>query len=421
MYVPVRRYGAAVLGVLTVLGPLSLQAHAQRMPVGAMPNPGLNPNPYVNPAAGLGRFATASAINAAGGPFGTGLGGALGGFSGLGYGSLAASYANPALGYGSLLNGAGLGYGGFGGYGIYGTQWMMNPFQGYLSGAAEVTTANAKYQLVIQQAKLLRQEYIRSTLQTRKAAIEEYEYERAHWPDPEKIRQDTIRRELETARFQPPLTDVWSGRSLNALLRHLIDQQGRGAKGPAIPLSEDTLKSINLTAGDTRGNIGLLKDKGDLQWPQSLQGEVFKAPREDFNRRLKDAAQTVSLGNNPEPSTLSDLNTDVRRLSEMLDASIGALSPDEYTDASRYLRLLRDTVTALKDPKVANYFNGRWSAKSKDVATLVKYMAEQGLRFAPATPKDEPAYLALYHALAAFDAGMPPVASSGSSDNGANK
>jgi hypothetical protein len=388
------------------------------VPVGAVPNPGLNPNPYVNPAAGLGRFATASAINAAGGPFGTSLG-----FPGLGSGALAASYANPALGYGSLLNGGGLGYGGFGqagGWG-WGTQWMMNPYEGYLSGAASVTTANAQYQLTIQQAKLLRQEYIRSTLQTRRAVIEEYEYERAHWPDPEKIRQDEIRRELETARFSPPLNDVWSGRSHNALLRHLIEQQGRGAKGPTIPLNEDTLKSINLTAGDTRGNIGLLKDGSGLQWPQPLQGEAFKTAREDFNRRLKDALETVRLGNNPEPNTISDLDADVRRLNEALDGSIGLLSPDQYTEASRYLHLLRDTVTALKDPKVVNYFNGRWAAKAKDVATLVKYMSEQGLRFAPATPKDEPAYLALYHALAAFDAGMPPVTSSGGSDNGAIK
>jgi hypothetical protein len=172
-----------------------------------------------------------------------------------------------------------------------------------------------------------------------------------------------------------------------------------------------------LTAGDTRGNIGLLKDKGDLQWPQPLQGEAFQDVRQDFNRRLKDAAQTISLGNNPEPSTISDLETDWRRLNEALDANIGVLSPDQYIEARRYARLLADTVTALKDPKVVSYLNGRLSAKAKDVATLVKYMAEQGLRFAPATPKDEPAYLALYHALAAFDAAMPPVASSGSSSS----
>jgi hypothetical protein len=47
-------------------------------------------------------------------------------------------------------------------------------------------------------------------------------------------------------------------------------------------------------------------------------------------------------------------------------------------------------------------------------------MAEQGLRFAPATPKDEPAYLALYHALAAFDAGMSPVESGGGTSGNEN-
>jgi len=35
------------------------------------------------------------------------------------------------------------------------------------------------------------------------------------------------------------------------------------------------------------------------------------------------------------------------------------------------------------------------------VAEMVKFMADKGLWFAPATPGDEPAYLALYHALAA--------------------
>jgi hypothetical protein len=40
-------------------------------------------------------------------------------------------------------------------------------------------------------------------------------------------------------------------------------------------------------------------------------------------------------------------------------------------------------------------------------------MAEKGLRFAPAAPGDEPAYTALYHALAAYDAGAARVADAG--------
>ena len=35
------------------------------------------------------------------------------------------------------------------------------------------------------------------------------------------------------------------------------------------------------------------------------------------------------------------------------------------------------------------------------MAEMVKFIADKGLWFAPATPGDEPAYLALYHALAA--------------------
>src|SRR5262249_61625761 len=204
-------------------------------------------------------------------------------------------YAKSGQGYGSLVNsnagGYNPGYGGYGmaGFGFYGTQWMMNPYEGYLSGAAAVTTANAQYQLTIQQAKLERQKAIQESIKTRRAMMEQAEWEWAHRPDPEKIRQAALRRELETARVSPPLTDIWSGRSLNALLRHLIAQQGQGVRGPNVPLSEDNLKSINLTSGDTRGNVGLLKDNGNLQWPPSLNGEAYKEPREDLSRRMKQA------------------------------------------------------------------------------------------------------------------------------------
>jgi hypothetical protein len=102
----------------------------------------------------------------------------------------------------------------------------------YLQGAAAVTLANAEYQLGIQQAKLVRQEATRSALQTRRASIEQAEYERTHMPDPERIRQQQLARELDRARVSPPLTETWSGHSLNVLLYNLIVQQGQGMQGP---------------------------------------------------------------------------------------------------------------------------------------------------------------------------------------------
>jgi len=48
----------------------------------------------------------------------------------------------------------------------------------------------------------------------------------------------------------------------------------------------------------------------------------------------------------------------------------------------------------------------------------VKFMRETGLWFAAATPGDEAAYTALYHSLAAYDAGMPRPAHSSESSSG---
>jgi hypothetical protein len=64
-----------------------------------------------------------------------------------------------------------------------------------------------------------------TAFQTRRTAIEQAEYERARMADPEKIRQEQLSRELDHARVSPPLTEVWSGKSLNVLLRNAIARQ----------------------------------------------------------------------------------------------------------------------------------------------------------------------------------------------------
>jgi hypothetical protein len=451
MNVSLRWFAMVVLGVLAGSDLGRTQAQAQRVPIGVAPNPG------IAPARGLAGFATATTLAQGAGLSGFGLngfgingvggfglrglgaagfnglglaGGALGFGRGLGYGSLAASYAGSGLGYGGLggVGGAylGLGYGGLGSYysgmntaGLY--SGLSGGYQGYLSGSAAITKANAQYHTIIQQGSLLREEARRSRLQTRRAQIEEAEYERAHMPDPEKIRQQQLARALDRARVSPPLTEIWSGDSLNSLLRHLISQQGQGVKGPTMPLDEDMLKSITLTAGDTRGNVGLLKENGALQWPQPLQGEAFKDAREDLSRQMKHAVSTVQVNRAPDESTVNDLQADLKKLSDTLEASVSSLSPDQYIEARRYLRMLNNSVTALKDRNVSNLLNGNWDAKGKSVAELVKFMADKGLRFASATPGNESAYLALYHKLAAFDAGMPRVASTSENPgNGGN-
>jgi soluble cytochrome b562 len=377
-----------------------------------------NPNVYINPFAAGVRFPGAVAVGqpqpqpqvgAAGagrlayGSLAPGLGSPDGA-----YGSLSASYANPSLGYGSLMNSNynNGGYGGLTGYGMYGTQWMMNPYQGYLSGAADVTRANAEYYLTIQQAKLSREEARRSYLQTRRAAIEEAAWEREHMPDPEKLRQKAIERELARARYSPPLTEIWGAVSLNALVHELIAQQGRGGRGPNVPLSEDIRDHINFRVGNMRGSVGLLKGGGELTWPHSLRKEDFKDLRENLNTLMKTAYTSVASDNRPDSRTISDLQAGYKKLAEAIDASVNKMDFNESLEAKHYLNDIKGAIEALKQPSVRLIFDKSWKSNVRNVAELVKFMGENGVDFAPATNADESSYVALYHALAEFDRGM---------------
>lgn len=340
------------------------------------------------------------------------------------------------LGYASMMNngGMGAGMGGMGGYGgllssalsgagygysmgLSSIQWMQNPYQGYLQGAADITRANAQYYQTIQQAKLTRQEANRSALQTRRAIIEEMEWEREHMPDPEKLRQQALERELSHARLSPPLTDIWTARSLNALLRNLITLQGEGTKGPDVPLDEDIVNHINVTNGDSSGNLGLLKNNADLDWPETLQRGIFKESREMVNKLMETAYRSITANKLPADATLADLQDSYFKLLNTYESHIKEFTPDEGIEALRYLTEIKDTIKALKDPNVCTIFNDS-KPKSKNVAELVRFMREKGLQFAPATGQDLAAYVALYNKLAAFDAAMPRVASTSSnSDN----
>jgi hypothetical protein len=413
MWDSVRRMGVGVVSVAALL------AMGRQEAAGQQPAPPANANVYVNPYGPAGRVAAPTTAGRLG--YGS-LTPSAAASSGLGYGTLAASYANPYLGYGALNTTVNSNnpYGNYGGYGMYGgmwgTQWMMNPYQGYLSGAADVTRANAEYYQTIQQARLLRQETIRSSLQTRRAVIEEAEWERAHMPDPEKIRQEGIRRALDRARNTPPLTDIWEARALNALLDYLIAQQGQLSTQPGqeerlplVPLSQETLDHINLTVGDSRGNVGLLKNlknNDDLPWPLPLQRELFKEPREQINSLMRGAYKSAERGSKPSNATISDLRHNYNKLKDLLGANVDQFDTNEYLQATRYLGYVNNAIEALKNPKIGHYLDGTWKAKARNVADLVQFMREQGLRFDAATPKDEAAYVSLYHSLAAYDRGM---------------
>ncbi|MGH7224694.1 MAG: hypothetical protein ACRELF_15840, partial [Gemmataceae bacterium] len=211
--------------------------------------------------------------------------------------------------------------GGRGGRG-YGTNWMQNPYQGYLNGAASVTTANARYQLTIQQAKLVREQARRSALETRRATLEERQYELSLRPDPEQIRQQQMMKSLERSRHNPPLVEIWSGSALNALLRDIQSAGTDGISGADVPLAPDILKHLNVTTGTTYGGIGLLRDGGKLNWPYALrQAKIFDVERKRLDKLLPQAVKLAHAGP-VRTELLKNIGSTLKKLEDSLDAQV---------------------------------------------------------------------------------------------------
>jgi hypothetical protein len=287
------------------------------------------------------------------------------------------------------------------------TSSYADPYGGYLRGTADVMSATGNYYATVQKARLSNEEAKRSQLDTRRKILDEARYERMQQPTAEDLRQQDLEAAYNRARRDPPATEVWSGRSLNDLLRNLVSLQKKGLMGPTVPLDEDTLEHVNLKVAGGTGNVGLLKGDGSLDWPAPLQDDKFAEDRQRFAGQLASAVEQVKRGSRVAPARLKDMKAALDRLSYTLDRSAAELPPTKYIEAMRCLNQLGDALRALEDRKVSDLVNTAWVGKVKTVAMLVQYLGDNGMEIAPAVgSRDEAAYRVLHNALAAFDSGI---------------
>jgi hypothetical protein len=293
-----------------------------------------------------------------------------------------------------------------GGFNPWGWGWgASNPYEGYLNGAANVTLANAQYQMITQQARLVREQANQTHLDTRRKTMEQRQWELAQMPDPEEERQRDMYRALNRARNNPPAVEIWSGDALNSILTAIQSAQSRGVKGPPMPLPPDLLRHINVTTGVTRGSTGLLRDGGKLSWPFVLRQPLFDGNRAAIDKPLAEAVRQAPSGE-VSVTTLNALSTALTQFQTDVDARIAELTPDQYIQATRFLRELRGGFNVLRQSDVAKYFSPNATAQGSNVAELVAHMTANGLRFAPAVSGDEPYYTALHSAMVTYDDGI---------------
>jgi hypothetical protein len=294
----------------------------------------------------------------------------------------------------------------WGGWGWY----NRNPYEGYLNGAANVTLANAQYLQSVEQAKLLRQDAIRSSIRTRREGIQERLYEMSLRPDAEQVRQQLMMQALQRSMNNPPLNEIWNGEALNHILTAVKTAQTRGtSSGPVVPLPPDLVRHINVTGGTTYAGVGVFKGDGKLTWPFVLRQPAFKEDRAKINELV---AQAVSQAPSGEVSVevLNEINAAVQRMQDQVDGSVGEITPTNLVLADRYLRELRQGLKVLQSNDVARYFGPKGSAQGSTVGELLNHMINNGLRFAPAVSGGESYYTVLHNDLVTYEMGLGRVA-----------
>lgn len=296
---------------------------------------------------------------------------------------------------------------GYGGGGFFGGGFIpfMDPAGGYLNGVANVTNANAQYQLTIQQARLQKESVNAAQIENRRRRIDEWRYEKEITPTPEELREADRQMALQRARNTPPNTEIWSGSALNTMLIEIQQQHARGIPGPTVSLDDSILSHIRYTDGTTPGSgIGAMQ-QDKLQWPLVLKSEKFKKERDQIDQFSAEAMRQAA-GSGVQFETLTALNASIKSLQDKVVAGVNDLTPTEFIQARRFAGELQDAAKALQNPQVKKYVDGSWQPRADSVGGLVKEMTSKGLRFAPATATDNASYSALYFAMLAYDNGL---------------
>jgi hypothetical protein len=435
-----KRLGIAALAVGVALG-CGSPAFAQfKAYPGQRVKYPINQNPYIAPGVSLQQFAYNTAVL---GKVYSQIPPYLLGYSpypGGGYGqpyNPAAYYPSPYMGYAQPSYpqpyGGGYGYGG-GGYGGnpytggysagggidpltglpttggyspgQGNPSYWNPYQGgyYYTDAATIQ-AYAQYGLSAEQARILREQANQAKLETRKKMVDTLAYIRSKEYTFTQEQADIAKRLLERIQTKPTETEVQTGKSLNILVQDLSKFSSKQLRAQTVTVDEDILKLLNVTGSS--GNLGLLRNEGQVPWPLVFDDSnvLAKKDREDIDNYAKQLFFQAANGTGKlDGNTLKDLDSALRTLREDLQKNIKLIkSTQNYLDGKRFLDDFDAAVVALRKGDAAMYldYNQKFAKGGKTVQELVEYMAKNGLKFAPAMPGDERAYQAVQTALAA--------------------
>jgi hypothetical protein len=151
-----------------------------------------------------------------------------------------------------------------------------------------------------------------------------------------------------------------------------------------------------MREGD-KGSLALVRNGARLEWPMTLRHDDFQAARKRIDTLLPRAIEKVRKR---QSLSAKELTEAVKQLHATLDKKDDDLPPSSFIESKRFLRQIEQTVLALGEPDAHERLKdlGEILAKGKTVASLVAFMKERKLQFAPAAAGGEKAYASLYQA-----------------------
>jgi hypothetical protein len=249
-----------------------------------------------------------------------------------------------------------------------------------------------------EQARLLRYQVRQAQVETRKKQFDTLTYLRANAPTSTWEQGNIARLSVQRAQMTATPPEIWSGKSLNVLLNGLLKYRGRNVPGAAATVEAKVLKHLNVTLKG--GNLGLLRNNGQLTWPTALDGLVPQQERAGIQTETRQVLRQAANAA-PDPALLNRLQANLDKINDRLGKGVTEIPLHEYLKARRFLYDFKDALKALRHGEAPAYFNFRshFAKGDRTLKELIDYMAEKGLRFAPATEGDEAAYLAVHRSL----------------------
>jgi hypothetical protein len=284
----------------------------------------------------------------------------------------------------------------------YGGYPEYNPYGGGLTGAADAINAQGEFEKQFQQARLMNQDVERSKIDTHRAKIDEWMWERNNMPTLEDDRRRNQYEQLRQSLNNAPPAQVWDGTALNNILVACQQALPPGTLGPTVYLTPGLTTQLNLTTGQVSTGDGLLRNGPKLQWPYALSDPAFDAQRTDIDKQMKAATDQLVGGQQVDFGVIRKLKSDCDQMDATLKAKIEDMTPTDNVHGKRYVRELRDTIQALQQPNASTFFAANRPVPANTVGELVQAMSSKGQKFAPAASGTEPAYNALYSSMVAY-------------------